>query len=134
MSASLEQQIREAVRQYIAGVIALRQFQEWFAPQTWDLPAAEGDEVRALVNEIDLLLAEFQNGHWTEQELRTKFQQYRSIVQPMADVAGALWKAVQAPYVYVAATGTRDGSGGTTYPGASLPAPSPRIEPSPLPA
>ena len=133
MSASLEQSIREAVMQYIAGLVPLRGFQEWFASRTWDV-GVESEELRQLVNEIDLLLAEFSSGHWTEEELKSKLQQYRRFVQPVQAVSGVLWCEVQAPYVYVTTSGTHNGYEETIYPGAAPPIPNPPIEPSPLPA
>lgn len=132
MSASLEQSIREAIRQYIAGRIPLREFQEWFASRTWDVGAESDDNLRRLVNEIDLLVAEFSNGDWTEEELKSNLQDYRRIVQPVQAVRGVLWSEVQAPYVYVATSGTHNSYEKTTYPGAAPPTLSPRIELSPL--
>lgn len=134
MAPSLEQKIREAVMQYIAGLVSLRQFQEWFASQTWNVDSvAEAGDLRQLVNEIDLLLAEFSSGHWTEQELKGKLREYRRVVQPMKDLGGLLWREVQAPHVYVVTNGAR-GYEETLYPGASQPNPSPHIDVSPLPA
>lgn len=134
---SLEQNIRETVKQYIAGLVSLRQFQEWFASQTWNVDSvAEAGDLRQLVNEIDLLLAESSGGHWTEQELKGKLREYRRVMQPMKDLGGVLWSKVQAPYVYVVTNGARGGyeASETRYPDASQPNPSPRIEVSPLPA
>lgn len=126
MVASLEQSIREAVMQYIAGRVQLREFQEWFASKTWDM-GSESQDVQQLVNEIDLLLAEFLNGHWTEGELRSKLQQYRRVVLPIQAVGGILWSDVRgAPYVYVPTSSAR-GYGATTYPGFAEPAPNPQI-------
>lgn len=133
MAASLEQSIREVVMQYIAGRVPLHEFQEWFASRTWDV-GVESEELRQLVNEIELLLAEFLNGHWTEEELKNKLQDYRRIMHPVQAIGGVLWHKVQAPYVYVTTSGTHNGYGETTYPGSATPIPSPRIEPSPLPA
>ena len=134
MSPSLEQRIREAVIQYIAGQVPLRQFHEWFASQTWNVESLpEAGDLRQLVNEIDLLLAEFSSGHWTEQELKGKFREYRRVVHPMKDLAGVLWNEVQAPHVHVAVNGAT-GYEETRYPGVSQPNPSPRIDVSPLPA
>ncbi len=80
MAASLDRQIREAVTQYIAGRLALRQFQEWFASHTWNIDSRAGadDNLRRLANDVDLLLAEFSSGHWTEQELKDKLREHRS--------------------------------------------------------
>lgn len=128
MAALLEHSIRAAVMEYIVGRIQLRDFQEWFASRTWDVKA-EPQDVEQLVNEIDLLLAEFSNGDWTEAELRSKLQQYRRVVQPVQAAGGVLWTEVRAPYVYVATSGTQGGYGETRYPGADSPAPiPPRIE------
>lgn len=132
MPTSLEQQIREAVLHYIAGRVSLRQFQEWFASKTWD-SLAETDDVRRLVNEIDLLLAEFSNGHWTEQELKSKLREHRPVVEPMHDVSGVLWSTVRAPYVHFR-TNEATGAGLTMNPGTSPPSPSPRIDTSPVTA
>lgn len=137
MASSLEHKIREAARQYIAGLVSLRQFQEWFASQTWNVdPVAEAGDLRQLVNEIDLLLAEFSSGHWTEQELKDKLCEYRRVMQPMKDLSGILWSKVQAPHVYVVTNGARGYQEAleTRYPGASRPYPSPRFDVSPLPA
>ncbi len=137
MASPLEHKIREVARQYIAGLVPLRQFQEWFASQTWNVdPVAEAGDLRQLVNEIDLLLAEFSSGHWTEQELKGKLREYRRVVQPMKDLSGILWSKVQAPHVYVVTNGARgyEEASETRYLDASRPHPSPRFDISPLPA
>ena len=64
MPPSLEKEIRDAVLEYVSGAMPVRRFQEWFASRTWDVDA--DDETRRLLNEIDLLLAEFSNRDWTE--------------------------------------------------------------------
>jgi hypothetical protein len=134
MVTSLEHSIHDAVLHYIAGRIRLDEFQEWLASNAWDV-RGESADIQRLVNEIELLLAEFSNGHWTESELRHRFQQYRPVVQPIKDVGGGvLWSEVRAPYVYVATSGTSDGYGRTTYPSAGLSEPKPKLEPSVLAA
>lgn len=136
MAPSLEQRIRESVMEYIAGRLSLRQFQEWFASQTWNLESvAEAGDLQQLVNEIDLLLAESSSGHWTEQELKGKLREYRRVVQPMKDVGGVLWSKVHAPHMYVVTTEARGYEASEAlYPDASQPIQTPRIEVSPLPA
>lgn len=133
MAVPLEHNIREAVLHYIAGRIRLDEFQEWLAANAWDIREQPSD-VQQLVNEIELLLAEFSNGHWTEAELRDKLQQYRRVVQPMQAVTGILWAEVRAPYVHVATSGTQGGYSETTYPGSAPPASNPKLEPSPISA
>lgn len=103
MPPSLEQEIRDAVLDYVSGAMPVRQFQEWFASRTWDVDA--DDDVLRLLNEIDLLLAEFSNGDWTESELKSNLQQYRRTVQVL-DVAGTVfWTEVRPPYVYTMTNG-----------------------------
>ena len=129
---SLEHNIREAVLQYIAGHIQLRKFQEWLAANAWDVRSEPGDTQR-LVNDIDLLLAEFSNGHWTEQELRFALQRQRAAeVHPMVDVVGALWNEVRAPYVqHAPTTTTRSGYDfEQTIPFGEWPAELPKVESS----
>ena len=134
MPPSLELQIRQAVTEYIAGRASLREFQEWFAPRTWDIDSmVQIGELRKLVGEIDLLLAEFSNGHWTEQELKNKLQEYSRVVQPLRDLAGALWSEVRAPYVYGVTSGA-SGYQETLSFGTSPPILSRRIDPSPVSA
>lgn len=135
MPPSLELQIRQAVTEYIAGRASLREFQEWFAPRTWDIGSmAQTGELPRLANEIDLLLAEFSNGHWTEQELKNKLQEYSRVVQPLKDLAGVLWSEVRAPYVY-GVTSRASGYQETMRFGEdSPPIPSRQIDPSPVPS
>ena len=133
MAASLELQIREAITQYIAGRASLREFQEWFAPRTWDIDSLVQDgEVRKLINEIELLLAEFSNGHWTERELKNKLQEHSRVEQPVKDPAGVLWSDVRAPYVYGMIINTA--SGYQQNLGASPPSSDRRMNPRPTPA
>ena len=76
MSFSLDQDIRGWVAQYVSGVISLRKFQEWFAPRAWNIDSTGDAAAAQLASRIELLLAEFSNGDWTEEELRQKLSQY----------------------------------------------------------
>lgn len=69
---SLAARIEAQLDSYLAGRIQLATFEEWFVQQTW---AAEqsGDQIAVdLTHEIELRLAEFSNGHWSEDELRER--------------------------------------------------------------
>lgn len=101
MPASIDEQIRKAVMDYIAGRKSLRRFQEWFARKTWNLQA--DPDLIQMVNQIELRLAEFSNGHWSEEELREKLQPYAAVV---AIPEALRWHEVRAPYLYVIASGT----------------------------
>ena len=61
-------EIRQRVRELVDGRVSLREFQAWFLPATWELSEAE-PIAEDLTAEIELRLAEFSNGHWTESEL-----------------------------------------------------------------
>ena len=94
MPSSIEVEIRERVAQYVAGDLSLREFQEWFVPRAWGMDAA--DDVRAAerANEIELFLAEFSNGDWSEGELREKLRREglsSQVAKCRVDVAGAPW-------------------------------------------
>lgn len=68
MAAGLR--IRQELSRYLAGQRSLRQFASWLAPVA--LASFEGDapDVEELVAELEVRLAEYSNGHWSEEELR----------------------------------------------------------------
>jgi len=69
MTESLQQEMEYWVRRYLDGEVSLRPFQEWFVPRTWTVDAV-GAAQAAFAYEIELDLAEYSNGHRTEEELR----------------------------------------------------------------
>ena len=71
MSHSLDFNIREQLAEYLAGEISLREFEDWFFPETWDINLVDNIALLNLVYGIKLRLAEFSNGDWTEDELRS---------------------------------------------------------------
>src|SRR3989442_9661553 len=66
----LDLEIRGHVLSYLSGETTLRDFRAWYIPATWDVNTRRNGRVESLVNEIDLRLAEFTSGHWTEDELK----------------------------------------------------------------
>ena len=74
MNSSLLSEIRDHLRQYLSREITLDDFRDWFDAETWDIidkcPAA----TQQLAGEIELRVAEFTNGHRTEDDLRTTLQ------------------------------------------------------------
>jgi len=70
--ADLQSKIRDQVRRYLGRDISLNDFQDWFIPAAWSLEETENALAADLANEIELRLAEFTNGHWTEDELRSQ--------------------------------------------------------------
>jgi hypothetical protein len=74
MDENLLREIRTHLGRYLSGKSSLRQFREWFDVETWGLAAEPDSPARQVAGEIELRLAEFTNGHLTEDELRTLLQ------------------------------------------------------------
>lgn len=70
----LDLEIRSQLAKYLAGQSSLSAFQEWFVPRAWNIEKRADPAAVELVHEIDLRLAEFSNGDWTEEELRSKLR------------------------------------------------------------
>lgn len=71
MSSSLNFNIRERLAAYLAGEIALHDFEDWFFSATWDVDHVDDAALVDLVYGIKLRLAEFSHGDWTEDQLRS---------------------------------------------------------------
>ena len=69
MSYSLDFNIRERLAAYLAQECSLREFEDWFFAETWDVDRFGDLALINLVYGIKLRLAEFSNGDWTEGEL-----------------------------------------------------------------
>ena len=72
MYGPLSFQINAHLCRYLTGEISLIEFQEWFIPSTWNVEHSQDPYAVELAANIHLLLAEFSNGDWTEEELRAK--------------------------------------------------------------
>ncbi len=66
----IDVEIRNKLAQYLASAISLRAFQEWFVPLTWDIQNTQCLHVLDLVYGIELKIAEYTNGHLSEDDLR----------------------------------------------------------------
>jgi len=71
MSNSLDFNIRERLAAYLAQECSLREFEDWFFPETWDVDRLDDLALTNLVYGIKLRLAEFSNGDWTEDEFHS---------------------------------------------------------------
>jgi len=74
MGSTLDSEIREQLACYLAGQTSLRGFHEWLAPRAWVADESENPEATELADEIELRLAEFTSGHWSEAELKELLQ------------------------------------------------------------
>ncbi len=72
MTQDLNTGIQSQLLRYLAQEIPLERFREWFDVTTWDKPELAGSSVQRLAGQIDLRIAEYTSGHWTEDELRSK--------------------------------------------------------------
>jgi hypothetical protein len=71
------QDVQRYLSAYLNRKISLSQFRDWFDVETWDLDLQPETALGQTVGEIELRLAEFTNGHRTEDELR-------DLLQPLA--------------------------------------------------
>ncbi len=74
MNQDLLNGIRTHLANYLSGKASLRQFRDWFDVETWGIAAELDSPVRQLAGEIDLRIAEFTNGHRTEDDLKAMLQ------------------------------------------------------------
>ncbi|MBI4507981.1 MAG: hypothetical protein HY691_20840 [Chloroflexi bacterium] len=70
MPPPLDVQIRAYVARYLSGDLTLRELQEWLAPVSWNIHRAGNQTAMDLAYDIELSLAEYTNGDWTEDELK----------------------------------------------------------------
>jgi hypothetical protein len=70
MSDSMLRAVRAQVQGYLLGTVDLVSFQKWFGPVVWRL--GEAGSADAFVRGVQLRLAEYKRGDWTEPELRTR--------------------------------------------------------------
>jgi hypothetical protein len=72
MTSGIDLEIRASLVRYLNGDISLAEFEDWFVPVAWSIERTGNRDAIELAAEIELRLAEFSNGHWTEPELRSK--------------------------------------------------------------
>ena len=68
-----EIELRQELARYLKGQCTLKDFEDWFVPRSWNINQNSNPSLRNLVSQIELSLAEFGNGDWTEEELRQEF-------------------------------------------------------------
>ena len=65
----------EKLSAYARAEISFQQFNDWFIPFSWNAHRISDPAFRDLIGEVQLRLAEFSSGHWTEEELRKFLRQ-----------------------------------------------------------
>jgi hypothetical protein len=83
MGNQLYSSIYDHLANFLTGREDLTAFRDWFDSATWDLHTTGIETNTAdLAAEVELRLAEFTNGHWSEVELRRKLQPLLQTVIP----------------------------------------------------
>ena len=70
MNQSLDQEVRAQLDRYLAGEQSIAEFQRWFLPASWNVHRSGNLAAEDLVGEVGLLLAEFEAGDRSEDDLR----------------------------------------------------------------
>jgi hypothetical protein len=73
MDFQSEIELRRELGRYLKNQCSLKEFEVWFVPRSWNFDQKSNPSLRNLVAQIELSLAEFNNGDWTENELRQQF-------------------------------------------------------------
>lgn len=71
---SLDIEIREWLTRYLVKELTFEQFEDWFVPSIWEVEKSGDQMAINLANEIESTIAEFTNGHLTENELKNKLR------------------------------------------------------------
>ena len=72
MTSGIDLEIRASLVRYLNDDMSLAEFEDWFVPVAWGIERTGNRGAIELAGEIELRLAEFSNGHWSEPELRSK--------------------------------------------------------------
>jgi len=70
MNPLLENKIRDKLASYLLGEVSLEDFKDWFVPASWNVDHSNNRAAINMVYEIELRLAEYSNGYWSEDELK----------------------------------------------------------------
>lgn len=66
----IDSQVQEQLAQCLAGNLSLREFQIWFAATAWALGREDDTTAHPLAHAVELRVAEYTSGDWSEDELR----------------------------------------------------------------
>lgn len=81
----IESQIRFWLARFLAREVSLECFEDWFVQQSWDMHQDSEPNAQKVVASIELRLAEYTNGHLSEDDLRDELRPFASIyVDPVA--------------------------------------------------
>jgi len=78
-----EAQIRDRLFSYLTREITLNDFEDWLELQSWNMHQDSDDAAQRLVGAIELRLAEYSEGHLTDDALE---RELRGLIAPSAVV------------------------------------------------
>jgi hypothetical protein len=84
MQAFLDLDVKRQIERYLTRKTTLNDFKRWLAPVTMDVEQSRSPLAVDLVYEIQLRLAEFSDGYWTEDELRSLLRPLVSTVEVLS--------------------------------------------------
>ncbi|MGH7264026.1 MAG: hypothetical protein ACREMB_04110 [Candidatus Rokuibacteriota bacterium] len=105
----MESEILSHLLRYIRGQESLTELEDWFVPATWQIHQTGDRDAVAVSRRVSLRLAEFLNGHWTENELKDRFSELLlARARPMAT-------SIFIPAAHVVANTSNPGEGGAPW-------------------
>jgi len=84
MQIALQNEILKRTQRYLNGKISAAELETWLLPATRNVHQSGNTQAEQLAGAVELRLAEFDRGHWTEPELRIKLEGILSDYQRMA--------------------------------------------------
>src|SRR5688572_22993636 len=70
-----EREARHRAAEYVTGAISLSDLEMWLAPVVWALNETSDPQLRALVSSIELKIAEYTGGAWSQEQLKAFIQE-----------------------------------------------------------
>jgi len=75
MLSTLSLEIQQALERYLTGHISVDDLQAHLATMVWEVEEHDSPDVVDLFHDVELSLAEFTSGDWTEEELKGLLRQ-----------------------------------------------------------
>ncbi len=74
MPRSIASDLRDRLARYLAGALSLTDVRLWLASAVWDIEGSGDQRAVSLLHALELALAKYANGDWTDAELKELFR------------------------------------------------------------